>query len=161
MIGHSNPDIDEDPALALRLSPLPPDAFNEQVVHLHSEASGWADRESRPTTPRDGEKDNVASASDAPQRMAPAFDSSGQVAEPQSSGSAPIDNRACHATPDEDDLELHLMLSQLPSDIFDEQVGELNRQGGAKTAEDDLLASLPAATPLLEVRTSSSVRPDC
>ena len=59
--------------------------------------------------------------------------------------SAPVSEKARSSAPpsesDEDALELALNLSQLPSDIFDEQVEELSRRMGPHAGLESALAS--------------------
>lgn len=59
---------EEDLALALRLSQLSSDGFDEQVAQLHSEASGCTDRVPPSTTPRSGDEDDAVQASSTQRR---------------------------------------------------------------------------------------------
>lgn len=150
MVSHASSNIEEeDLALALRLSQLSLDTFDEQVTQLRS-----ASHLPCPTTPRGDGKDNLALASDMSQRSPNASEE--QVTQPCPSGSAPTGNEASQTTPpieyDEDNVELLLMLSQLPADIFDDRVGELNQRKESRAAVEDSLAPLLTAMSPVEYR---------
>ena len=61
----SSDNEEEDLALALSLSQLPPDEFDKQVAQPNPEALGSADRVPHPTTLRDDDEDDAAPASSA------------------------------------------------------------------------------------------------
>jgi hypothetical protein len=149
---------DEELALALRLSQLSFDAFDEQVAQLHPGDSepAWADHTLGATTPRGDGKDDVAPAPDLPLRSPHEQDTGTQ---PQSTESAPASDEGRQATSSNDnsepDPEFPPALSQLPADIFDEQVGELDRGREPRTATEDRVASLHTAMSLPEVQISA------
>jgi len=158
VISHTgSTDDEEELALALRSSQLSSDAFDEQAAQLHSGHSepAGADHTLGATALRDDGKDNEAPAPDLPLRSP-----HGQDTQPQSSESTPASGEG-HQTssPNDDsepDLEFLLTLSQLPADIFDEQVGELDRRRESRTTTEDRVASLLAEISLL-VQTSLSL----
>ena len=154
MISHAgSTNDDEELTVALRLSQLSSDAFDEQVAQLHPEdpESAWADHTLGATTLRGDEKIDVAPVPDSPLRSPHEQDT-----QPQSSEPAPASDEGRQATSSNDnsepDLEFLLTSSQLPADIFDEQVGELDRRRESRTAT---VASLRTAMSLPEVQTSS------
>ena len=159
MISHTGlADDEEELALALRSSQLSSDAFDEQTAQVHpgdSEPAG-ADHSLGATILRDDGKDDVVPAPDLPLRSPHKQDT-----QPQSSQSTPASDGSHQATSSNDDsepdLEFLLALSQLPADIFDEQVGELDRRRESQTATENRVASLRTAMSLLEVQTSLSL----
>ena len=150
MASDTNSNIDEDLALALRLSQLSSDAFDQCVSQLRPEQSASAGSTPCPPTPRSDREHDMAMVSDISQRSL--HDSEEQFSRLHSSESAPA---AYQTGPpdeyDEDDLELVLRLSELLADIFDEQVGELNGQRESRGTDDNNVASLLAAMSFLEV----------
>ena len=154
MAGGTNSNIDEeDLAPALRLSQLSSDAFDQCVSQLRPERSASVGSTPCPPTPRIDQEHDLATVPDISQRSLHV--SGEQFSGLDSSGSALASKDACQtASPDEydgNDLELVLRLSELPADIFDEQVGELVGQRESQGADDDNVASLLAAMSLLEV----------
>jgi len=151
-------DDDGELALALRLSQLSSDAFDEEAAQLHPgdfEPAG-ADHTLGATTLRDDGKDDAFPAPNLPLQSPHERDT-----QPQSGESTPASDESHQATSSnhdsEPDLEFLLTLSQLPADIFDEQVGELDRRRESRTTTEDRVASLHTAMSLLEVQTSLSL----
>ena len=152
MASDTNSNIDEDLALALRLSQLSSDAFDQCVSQLRPEQSASAGSTPCPPTPRSDREHDMATASDISQRSL----HEEQFSRLHSGGSAPAGKDASQTVSpddeyDEDDLDLILRLSELPADIFDEQMGELVGQRESRGADDDNVASLLAAMSFLEV----------
>ena len=143
----TNSDSEEDVALALKLSKLSPEEFDEQLAQFHLEGSMPG---SHPCA-RTSEKDGLASALRLSQ-----LSSDEQVTRLHCMESASAGEKASSSAPpnegDEDDLELALNLSQLPADLFDEQVNELSRRVGPHAALEGALASLLTAMSLVRVR---------
>jgi len=155
MISHTgSTDDEEELSLALRLSQLSSDAFDEQAAQLHPGDSepAWADHTlGAASALRDDGKDDLAPAPDLPPRSPHEQDT-----QPQSSESSPASDEGRQASSSNDDsepgLEFLLTLSQMPADIFDEQLGELDRRRESQTATEDRVASLRTAMSLLEVQ---------
>ena len=148
MISHTgSTNDDEELALVLRLSQLPFDAFDEQVAQLHRGDSepAWADHTLGTITLGGDGNDDVAPAPGLPLRSPHKQDTP-----PQSCESAPASDEGRQATPSNNNSEpdLHPTLSQLPVDIVDEQVGELDRRRVSRT---DRVASFRTAISLLKV----------
>ena len=143
----TNSDGEEDVALALRLSELSADEFDEQVAQFRPEGSIPGSHGCTPT------KDDVALALRLSQLSSDGSDE--QVTQLHSMESASASEKASSFAPpnesDEDDLEVALNLSQLPADIFDEQVNELSRRGGLSAALEGALASLFTTMSLVRV----------
>ena len=146
MTSHTNPRNDQDDlALALKLSLLSSDAFDEQVAQLNPDGPSSAKPAHPPAIACSNDVDKCAPTSSPSQPPPDASDvPEGQGIEPHF---IPVDNQM--APVNENDLDLALMLSQLPADIFDEQVGELNQP---RTAAEGDVASLRMAMSVLEVR---------
>jgi len=146
---------DEELAQALRLSVLSLDAFDEQVAQLHPEDSepAWADHALGAATLCGDGRDDAVAAPDSPLRSPHEQDT-----QPQSSEPVPANDEGRQATSSNDnsepDLEFLLTLSQLPADIFDEQVGELDRRRESRAVTEDRVASLRMEMSLLKVQTS-------
>ena len=150
---------DEELAPALRLSQLSSEAFDEQTAQLHpgdSEPAGADHTLGTATALHDDGKDDVAPAPDLPLQSPHEQDT-----QPQSSESSPASDEGRQASSSNDDsepdLEFLLTLSQLPADIFDQRVGELDQRRETPTATEDGVASLHTAMSLLEVQTSLSL----
>jgi hypothetical protein len=160
MASPANSDDEEDLALALRLSQLSSDDFDEQIAQLPPEGSASANHTSRSRTPTgDGDdKDDLALLLRLSQLSSDDFDE--QVPRLYRLESAPVIEKARLSTSrnqrDEDDLELALNLHQLPADVYDEQVNKLSGRGESRTAVEDRLASLLMAMSLVEVWTTPS-----
>jgi hypothetical protein len=147
MAGLANSD-EEHLALALSLSLLSSDDFDEQIAEPPPQGSGSANHPSRPRTPTSDEKDDLALRLS----LLPPDDFDEQVARLHHKASA--SETRSPAPPnesDEDDLELALFLSQLPVDIFEEQVRALNQRRESRTAIGDSLASFLTVMSLVQV----------
>jgi hypothetical protein len=141
---------EDDLALALRLSQLSSDAFDKKVVQLHREGLASAERTSRPATDREGD---LTLDLDAPRQYhGTAEEQRTPLHSIRSAG-----GEASQITPGNDDLELALRLSQLPVDLFDEQVEVLNQQTQSQTVDQDSLPSLLTEMSLSEVQVSLSL----
>lgn len=101
------PNSEDDGDDALQLALISADASNEDIAQLYPGQSASADDKSRLPASHSDEEDDLAPA--------------------PSLSHLPIDAPP-PTTPGSDDLEWVLNLSQLPEDIFDEQVRELHRQ---------------------------------
>jgi hypothetical protein len=158
MASPANSDDEESLALALSLSQLSHD-FDEQIAQLPSEASASTNHISRPRTPASDEKDDLALALRL--SLLHSNDLVEQLTQLHHTGSASASEEARSSTPpndsDENDLEIALNLSQLPADIFDEQVSELDRPKELHTAIEDSLASWLAAMSFAQVRMTPSL----
>jgi hypothetical protein len=158
MASLANADDKEELALALRLSQLSSDDFDEQIAQHPSEGSASANQPSCPNTPTSDEKGELAMALRLSELSSDDFDT--QVARLHHIESAPANEEPRSCTPrdesEEVDLELALDLSQLLADIFDERASGHNRTGESRAAVDDL-ASLLTTLSLLEVRTTTSL----
>ena len=143
-------DGEEDIALALRLSELSHDEFDEQSAQFRPERSTPG---SHPCTPTNDEKDDLVLALRLSQLSSNDFDEQATRLHCMESGLASEEARS--STPpnesDESDLEPALNLSQLLADIFDEHVNELSRQKGPRAALEGALASLYTATSIVRV----------
>lgn len=149
MTSHTNPRNDQDDlTLALKLSLLSSDAFDEQVAQLNPGGPSSAKPAHPPAITCSNDVDKCAPASNLSQPPSDTPDvPEGQGIEPHF---IPVDNQVAPVNEhSENDLDLALMLSQLPADIFDEQVGELNQP---RTAAEGDVASLRMAISVLEVR---------
>jgi len=79
MASHTSSNTDEeDLALALRLSQLSSDAFDEHISRLYHTRSASASPVSLPSTPRSDEENNLAPASRISQRSPDAGEEQGQ-----------------------------------------------------------------------------------
>jgi len=106
------------------------------------------------TTPHSDEQANPVAPSTSQQLP----DATGErVSEPPSSGSAPADNQTTPNEYCEGNCEPVLSLSELPADIFDEQAGELNREGMRLMTDQNNLPSVPTTRSLEEVWMSLSL----
>lgn len=144
---------EDDLALALRLSQLSSDAFDKKVVQLHREGLASAERTSRPATPRRDREGDLTLDLDAPRQYhGTAEEQRTPLHSIRSAG-----GEASQTTPGNDDLELALRLSQLPVDLFDEQVEVLNQQTQSQTVDQDSLPSLLTEMSLSEVQVSLSL----
>jgi hypothetical protein len=151
-----DPVEEEELALALELSQISADAFDERVAQL--QPGDWAsnDHVSHATRPPNDDENNSAPALGSSQVSSGAFNEQLTQLHPQGSTLASGSENAhsfTHADEiDDEDVQLHLNLSQLPADIFDEQVRELTPQRGGGVTDEVTLASLRAALSLLQVR---------
>jgi hypothetical protein len=152
-----NSDAEDIFALALRLPQLSSDDFDEQIAQLPPEASASANHIYRPRTPTSDDKEDLALAL----RLS-LLPFNEQVTSLHRAGSTFVSEDARSSTlpneSDEGDVELALILSQLPADTFDEKVSELNRLRESRMTVEDSLASLLAAMSLAEVRMVPSLR---
>ena len=141
---NSSPNTDEEElAVALRLSQLSSDAFDEHVSQLCPGPSELAKFAPFPTTrPRDND---LAIAPDIiPQRSSP------------NASEENVDRKATRQITlpdecDEDDLQVVLRLSELPADLFDEQLGKRNQQGEPPVADGDSTVPLLTGMSFLQV----------
>jgi hypothetical protein len=150
---------DEDTlALALSLSQLSPDDFEEQFAQLPSEGSASANHIPRPRPPTSDEKDELALALRLSQLPS---DDLEQVARLHRTRSASASEEAhSFTTPnasDGDGVKLALILSQLPADVIDELMRELNQRKESRTAIENDLASLLPAMSVVQVQTIPSI----
>jgi hypothetical protein len=170
MASHTNSG-DEHPIPLLRFSPLSPGGSDRHATtQLHAERLAPENPTSRPATLSSDEKDDSTPALRLPLPSSDDFEE--QAARPHSTGSAPTSEEARSFTPpngsgergesegsdenDESDLELALTLSQLPDDIFDEQVSGLNQRRESHTPIEGSPGSLPTTLSFSEVRTTYS-----
>ena len=153
MASFINSDGEEALALVLRLSRLPLDDFDEQIAQLLPNGSASANRTSRPCTPINDQEDDLALALELSMQSPDNFDE--QDVQLPHTQSTPISRNARSCTPPNENYEISLeqalYLSQLPADIFDEQVSELNRRWESRTAAEDRLASFLTGMSLVEV----------
>ena len=120
----ANSDGEVDGTLALRLSKLSPDEFDEQLAQFRPEGS-------------------QLSSDDVDEQVTQLHCMESALATEKARSSAPPNES------DEGDLELALEVPQRPADIFDNQVNELGRRTGPHAALEGSLASLPTATSLV------------
>jgi hypothetical protein len=156
--------LDDEEILALTLgSPQlsSDDYFDEQIAQLPPEGSASANYISRPHTPTSDENDDLALVLRL--SLLPSEDFDEQVARLHRTGSASASEEARSSTPpnesDEGNVDLALILSQPPAEIFDEQARGLNQRRESRTAIEDSLASLRTAMSLVQVRTTPSLCP--
>lgn len=141
-LAYPGDDQDQDLALALRLSQLPFDDSDEQIAQLPPESYASANHGSHSNAPISEEDDLAAALSLS---LISSDDLDKQVAPPHSTGSAPAGEEIpLSITPNESDtdsLDLALILSQLPADVFDEQVSGLNGRAESRMVADGSPAS--------------------
>jgi hypothetical protein len=145
---HTNSD---DLTLASTLSQLSADDFDEQAAQLRSRGSASVDRVPRPTTPSSDEKDDLALALSLSQLSS---DKPVIQLDPRASTGASDEARSCTPSNEnnDDDPEPALNLSQLSTEIFEQQARELNREREPRDAAEGALTSSRSATPPSEVR---------
>jgi hypothetical protein len=146
MVSRANSD-DEGLAVAVRLSLLSPDDVNAQAAQPPAGGSAPANDISRRTTLPSDEEDKF-------EIIAAIFDKRVNRLHRSASTSDEARSSTLPNETDEDDLEL---ASQLPDDIYDEQVKELNRRRESRTAIEDSPASLLMAMSPVEVRVTLSI----
>ena len=144
---------DEDLALALRLSQLPSNDFDEQIAQLPPEGSASVEHMSRWHTPTSDAKDDLALALRLSLLSSDEFDEHVAQLHHMGSASASASEDTHPLIPpserDEDDLELAPNLSELPAD---EQARELPQPRQSPMAIGDDLAALLTAMSLVQVR---------
>ena len=144
----------ETPVPTVRsLPPSPVDSTTQLPLHTITPA----DHISSPIISA-SEEDDLARALRLSQLSADDFDEQAQVDRRLHVRSASTREQAHPSPPpnESDEDELALNMSQLPADVFDEQAIEINRPN---TADEEDLASMAAAIPLLEVRTGPTLVP--
>jgi hypothetical protein len=129
------------------------DAFDKQTAPFPPERSAPAYHASRPRTLTSDKDNELALALRLSLLLSDDFGE--QVARLHGTESASASEGARSSTSpdecDEDDLEPAPTSSQLPADIFDEQVRGFNQQRASRTAIEDGLAPLPTAMSFAEV----------
>ena len=121
-------DIDEEElAMALELSQLSPEGFDEQAAQLHHDKPPSTECVPHAAIPSGEDGPNVAPA---PNVSPNASEERGAKPHPRGFTSAGGEDHKAALPSDSSDgeLELLLALSQLPPDVFDEQLGGLNLQ---------------------------------
>jgi hypothetical protein len=153
MTSLTNSNDKENLALALRVSQLSSDEFDEQIAQLPPEGSASASQIYRLRTTASDENGDLAPALGLPLLPSPLLGRDEQVARLHRAGSASASENARSTTPpnesDGDDPKLALILPQPPANIVNDQGPNQPRE--SRTTIEGRPASLPAAMSLVKV----------